>query len=76
MGLFDRFKKNESKKEKPKKETVPKDIEIDEEQLALKEIALNSKDRYERANAADQMMGCPGEVFEKQLRETHIKVRD
>ena len=28
------------------------------------------------ANAADQMMGCPGEVFEKQLRETHIKVRD
>ena len=55
MGLFDRFKKNESKKEKPKKETVPKDIEIDEEQLALKEIALNSKDRYERANAADQI---------------------
>lgn len=28
------------------------------------------------ANAADQMMGCPGEVFEKQLRETHIKIRD
>lgn len=28
------------------------------------------------ANGADMMMGCPGEVFEKQLRETHIKIRD
>ena len=28
------------------------------------------------ANGADAMMGCPGEVFEKQLRETHINVRD
>ena len=28
------------------------------------------------ANGADGMMGCPNEVFEKQLRETHIKVRD
>lgn len=28
------------------------------------------------ANGADVMMGCPGEVFEKQLRETHIKIRD
>lgn len=28
------------------------------------------------ANGADAMMGCPGEVFESQLRETHIKVRD
>ena len=28
------------------------------------------------SNGADAMMGCPGEVFEKQLRETHIKVRD
>lgn len=28
------------------------------------------------ANGADAMMGCPGEVFEKQLRETYIKVRD
>ena len=28
------------------------------------------------ANGADAMMGCPGEVFEKQLRETQIKVRD
>ncbi len=28
------------------------------------------------ANGADQMMGCPGEVFEYQLRETHIKIRD
>ena len=28
------------------------------------------------ANGSDQMMGCPNEVFEKQLRETHIKIRD
>src|SRR5574344_2290130 len=28
------------------------------------------------ANGADAMMGCPSEVFEKQLQETHIKVRD
>ncbi len=28
------------------------------------------------ANGMDQMMGCPGTVFEKQLRETHIKIRD
>lgn len=27
-------------------------------------------------NGSDQMMGCPNEVFEKQLRETHIKIRD
>ena len=56
MGLFDRFKKNESKKEKPKKEKViPSDLEIDEDQLILKEVATNSKDRYERAAAADQI---------------------
>ena len=28
------------------------------------------------ANGADALMGCPNEIFEKQLRETHIKVRD
>ena len=28
------------------------------------------------ANGADALMGCPNEVFEKQLRETHIKIRD
>ena len=28
------------------------------------------------ANGADALMGCPNEVFEKQERETHIKVRD
>ena len=28
------------------------------------------------ANGADQMMGCPGEVSPKQLREAHIKIRD
>ena len=28
------------------------------------------------ANGADGLMGCPNEVFEQQLRETHIKIRD
>lgn len=28
------------------------------------------------ANGSDAMMGCPNEIFEKQLQETHIKVRD
>ena len=28
------------------------------------------------SNGADALMGCPNEVFEHQLRETHIKVRD
>jgi len=28
------------------------------------------------ANGSDALMGCPNEVFEQQLRETHIKVRD
>ena len=56
MGLFDRFKKDNAKKEKPKEEKViPDDLEIDEDQLILKEIATNSKDRYERAAAADQV---------------------
>ena len=28
------------------------------------------------SNGADQMMGCPSEVFDKQLKEAHIKVVD
>ena len=28
------------------------------------------------ANGSDALMGCPNEVFEQQLRETHIKIRD
>lgn len=28
------------------------------------------------ANGSDAMMGCPNEIFEKQLQEAHIKVRD
>lgn len=28
------------------------------------------------ANGSDALMGCPNEVFEGQLRETHIKIRD
>ncbi len=28
------------------------------------------------ANGSDALMGCPNEVFEQQLKETHIKIRD
>ena len=28
------------------------------------------------ANGSDAMMGCPGEVFEKQLKEAHIKIAE
>ena len=53
MGLFDRFKKNDDKPKQDK--VIPDDLEIDEDQLMLKDIATNSKDRYERAAAADQI---------------------
>ena len=52
MGLFDRFKSKEPKKEK---KPIQDEIEIDEEQLILKEIAINAKDRTERAVAADNI---------------------
>ena len=52
MGFFDRFKGNDTKKEKKQ---IPEDIEIDQDQLLLKEIAINSKDRTERAIAADKI---------------------
>ena len=28
------------------------------------------------ANGADSMMGCPSEVFPKQLKDAHIKISD
>ena len=52
MGFLDRFKNKQPKKEKVVK---PDDIEIDPEQLALKEMAINSKDRTQRAVAADSI---------------------
>ena len=56
MGLFDRFKKNDDKKQESKQEKViPDDFEIDEDQLILKKIATSSKDRYERATATDKI---------------------
>ena len=57
MGLFNRFKKDDKKEKKPKKDkkVIPDDLEIDQDQLILKEIATNSKDRFERASAADQI---------------------
>ena len=52
MGFFDRFKSKEEKKEKA---DIPDESQIDPEQLALKEIAVNSKDRNQRAIAADSI---------------------
>lgn len=52
MGFFDRFKSKDTKKEK---KPIPDNIEIDQDQLILKEIAINAKDRTERAVAADQI---------------------
>ena len=55
MGLLDRFKKSDDKKESKKEKAIPDKIEIEEDQLMLKDIATNGKDRYERAAAADQI---------------------
>ena len=55
MGLFDRFKSNDKDKKEKKKNAVPDDIEIDEDQLELKRIATTHKDRYKRAEAADKI---------------------
>ena len=51
MGLFDRFKKTDKKEKK----LIPDNLDIDEEELRLKEIAINHKDRLERAQAADKI---------------------
>ena len=51
MGLFDRFKKNDKKEHK----AIPKDVEIEEDQLLLKKIATTDKDRNKRAVAADKI---------------------
>lgn len=52
MGFLDRFKGKDNKKEK---KPLPDDVEIDEDQLILKDIAINGKDRTERAVAADNI---------------------
>ena len=61
MGLFDIFKKDkkdkkvaEEKKEKKSIE-IPKDSEIPEVELQLKEIAMKNKNRNERAVAANSI---------------------
>lgn len=51
MGLFDRFKKSHKKEKK----LIPDNPEIEDEELRLKEIAINHKDRLERAQAADKI---------------------
>ena len=53
MGLFDRFKKD--KKKEKKTEEIPTDIEIPEVELQLKEIAMKSKNRNERAVAVNNI---------------------
>lgn len=40
MGLFDRFKKTDKKRKKERK-PIPKDVEIDEDQLLLKKNSDN-----------------------------------
>ena len=56
MGLFDRFKKSDSEKQQTKKKKpISKPDDINEDQLMLQEIATKSKDRYERAEAADKI---------------------
>ena len=55
MGLFDRFKSKDNTDEDKKRKEIPNDVEIDQEQLLLKEIAMNSKNRHERAAAADNI---------------------
>lgn len=55
MGLFDRFKKNEEKKVETKRKPVPKEVEIEQDQLILKQIATSSDNRYVRADAADKI---------------------
>ena len=53
MGLLDRFKKDKKKERKTKK--IPTDIEIPEVELQLKEIAMKSKNRNERAVAVNNI---------------------
>ena len=52
MGLFDRFKKSNKKEKK----VVLDDVEIEEEELRLKEIAINHTHKGGRASMYDQDM--------------------
>ena len=58
MGFFDRFKKNKNankkvKRVERKRKAIDKQPDIEESQLALREIAVNSKNRHKRAQATD-----------------------
>ena len=55
MGLFDRFKKDKKDKKEKKVKEIPKDIDIPDVELQLKDIAMNSKNRNERAVAANNI---------------------
>ena len=52
MGFFDRFKKNKNankkvKRVERKRKAIDKQPDIEESQLALREIAVNSKNRLQ-----------------------------
>ena len=58
MGFFDRFKKDKTDKvdkKEEKKLNVPDDSEIEDSELLLKKIAMDSKNRHERAAAANNI---------------------
>ena len=60
MGFFDRFKKNKNankkvKRVERKRKAIDKQPDIEESQLALREIAVNSKNRHKRAQATDSI---------------------
>ena len=54
MGFFDRFKKKKTE-ETIHDEINNEDVEIEEDQLALKEIAINHKNRHVRAKATSDI---------------------
>ena len=56
MGLFDRFKKSHKKEKK----LIPDNPEIEDEELRLKEIAINHKDRLETCVEKRLTVGAPG----------------
>ena len=53
MGFLNRFKKDKKEEKKPK--NIKSIDEIPQDQIDLKKIAMTSKDRNERAFAADNI---------------------
>ena len=63
MGLFDRFKKDKKDKKEKKVKEIPKDIDIPDVELQLKDIAMNSKNRNERAVMSNRNLFMVGPPF-------------